>query len=71
MQHHYDIGNDLYQPMLGKTMAYSCGYWRDAKTLAQAKKNCRLAPLTAGGTVSVTQWTTPSANSDLSCRSLP
>ena len=42
-----------------------------AKTLAQAKKNCRLAPLTAGGTVSVTQWTTPSANSDLSCRSLP
>ncbi len=42
-----------------------------AKTLAQAKKNCRLAPLTAGGTVSLTQWTTPAANSDLSCRSLP
>jgi hypothetical protein len=42
-----------------------------AKTLAQAKKNCGLVPLTAGGTVSVTQWTTPPTNSDLSCSSLP
>lgn len=38
-----------------------------AKTLAQAKKNCRLASLTAGGTVAVTQWKTPLANSDFSC----
>jgi hypothetical protein len=42
-----------------------------AKTLAQAKKNCRMAPLTAGGTVSVTQWATPPTNTDLSCSSLP
>ncbi len=35
---HYDIGNDLYQPMLGPTMAYSCGYWdKGAKTLDQAQ----------------------------------
>jgi hypothetical protein len=40
-----------------------------AKTLSQAKKNCRLAPLTGGGIVTVTQWKTPSANSDLSCLS--
>ena len=38
-----------------------------ATTLAQAKKNCRLAPLTGGGAVSVTQWKTQPANSDLSC----
>jgi hypothetical protein len=49
-----------------------------AKTLAQAKKNCRLAPLTGGGTVTVTQWAPPPpasstpgapppANNDLSC----
>lgn len=35
---HYDIGNDLYEAMLGKTMAYSCAYWAwGAKTLDQAQ----------------------------------
>src|SRR3989344_439803 len=28
-QHHYDIGNDLYERMLGETFAYSCGYWKE------------------------------------------
>ncbi len=37
-QAHYDIGNDLYEPMLGKTMAYTCAYWQwGAKTLDQAQ----------------------------------
>lgn len=37
-QQHYDIGNDLYEPMLGRTMAYTCGYWdRGAKTLDAAQ----------------------------------
>lgn len=35
---HYDIGNDLFEPMLGKTMAYSCGYWANAKTLDEAQE---------------------------------
>lgn len=34
---HYDAGNDLYQAMLGPTMAYSCGYWRAATTLDEAQ----------------------------------
>jgi cyclopropane-fatty-acyl-phospholipid synthase len=34
---HYDIGNDLYTAMLGPTMAYSCGYWRNARTLEEAQ----------------------------------
>jgi cyclopropane-fatty-acyl-phospholipid synthase len=34
---HYDIGNDLYKEMLGETMVYSCGYWKDAKTLDEAQ----------------------------------
>ncbi len=38
-----------------------------ARTLAQAEKNCRLAPLTGGGTVTLTQWRTKPANSDYSC----
>ena len=42
--------------------------WRPgAKTPAQAKKNCHLAPLTGGGKVTVTQWATRTANSDFSC----
>ncbi|NUO76546.1 MAG: cyclopropane fatty acyl phospholipid synthase [Lysobacter sp.] len=28
-ERHYDLGNDLYQAMLGRRMVYSCGYWRD------------------------------------------
>jgi len=34
---HYDIGNDLYQVMLDKNMAYSCGYWDKAGNLDQAQ----------------------------------
>jgi len=34
---HYDIGNDLYTRMLDERMVYTCGYWRDAKTLQEAQ----------------------------------
>lgn len=36
---HYDAGNDLYEVMLGPTMAYTCGYWKGAKNLEEAQKN--------------------------------
>lgn len=35
---HYDIGNDLYQAMLGKRMAYTCAYWKEAKNLDEAQE---------------------------------
>ena len=35
---HYDVGNDLYRAMLDERMIYSCGYWREAKTLDQAQQ---------------------------------
>ena len=35
---HYDLGNDLYEAMLDPSMAYSCGYWPEAQTLAQAQE---------------------------------
>ena len=35
---HYDIGNDLYEAMLGPTMAYSCGYWQGSRTLEEAQE---------------------------------
>ena len=34
---HYDLGNELFEEMIGPTMAYSCGYWRDAQTLDEAQ----------------------------------
>lgn len=34
---HYDIGNDLYQAMLDRNMAYSCGYWAKADNLDEAQ----------------------------------
>ena len=35
---HYDIGNELYKNMLDKRMNYSCGYWKNSKTLDQAQE---------------------------------
>ncbi|MFH1830303.1 MAG: cyclopropane fatty acyl phospholipid synthase [Pseudomonadota bacterium] len=35
---HYDIGNDLYKAMLDERMLYTCGYWKEANTLAQAQE---------------------------------
>jgi len=34
---HYNLGNDLYQPMLGPTMAYTCAYWQSAQNLDDAQ----------------------------------
>jgi cyclopropane-fatty-acyl-phospholipid synthase len=28
-ERHYDLGNDLFEAMLGKRLVYSCGYWRE------------------------------------------
>lgn len=35
---HYNIGNDLYTAMLDKRLVYTCGYWKDAKTLDEAQE---------------------------------
>jgi cyclopropane-fatty-acyl-phospholipid synthase len=37
-ERHYDIGNDLYRPMLGSRMMYTCAYWKDADTLDAAQE---------------------------------
>jgi cyclopropane-fatty-acyl-phospholipid synthase len=35
---HYDLGNDLFKAMLDRdTMTYTCGYWKDARTLEEAQ----------------------------------
>ena len=55
-ERHYDIGNDLYKNMLDKRMNYSCGYWKNAKTLDEAQEAkldliCRKIKLKPGMTV--------------------
>ncbi|MBS1250529.1 MAG: Cyclopropane-fatty-acyl-phospholipid synthase [Chloroflexi bacterium] len=37
-EHHYDLGNDLYQAMLDKRLNYTCAYWKDASTLDEAQE---------------------------------
>ena len=36
-ERHYDLGDDLYEAMLGPDMLYSCGYWRAADDLHAAQ----------------------------------
>ena len=36
---HYDLGNSLFTAMLDQRMIYSCGYWKDARTLEEAQWN--------------------------------
>jgi cyclopropane-fatty-acyl-phospholipid synthase len=55
-EHHYDLGNDLFQAMLDPRMTYTCGYWEDARTLAEAQEAklelvCRKLRLQPGQTV--------------------
>ncbi len=38
-EHHYNLGNDLYQKMLDKRMVYTCAYWKNAKDLDEAQEN--------------------------------
>ncbi len=53
---HYDTGNDLFKSMLDKRMNYSCGYWRNARTLDEAQESklelcCRKLDLRPGMSV--------------------
>ena len=34
---HYNLSNTMYEQMLGQSMAYTCGYWKDANTLDEAQ----------------------------------
>ncbi len=37
-EQHYDLGNDLYAAMLDARMVYTCGYWKEVKTLDEAQE---------------------------------
>jgi len=54
ISHHYDVGNDFYEIVLGPSMVYSCAYWPSPDaTLEDAQRDkleliCRKLDLTAG-----------------------
>jgi cyclopropane-fatty-acyl-phospholipid synthase len=60
ISHHYDVGNDFYEIVLGPSMVYSCAYWPAPETeggttgtLEQAQRDkleliCRKLALTPG-----------------------
>ncbi|MGY6020218.1 class I SAM-dependent methyltransferase [Streptomyces spinosirectus] len=53
ISHHYDVGNDFYEIVLGPSMVYSCAYWREGGTLEQAQRDklelvCRKLDLKPG-----------------------
>lgn len=55
-EHHYGMGNDLYEIMLDKRMIYSCGYWKNTKSLDKAQEQkldlvCRKLELKKGMTI--------------------
>ncbi|MEV6313947.1 cyclopropane-fatty-acyl-phospholipid synthase family protein [Streptomyces sp. NPDC051776] len=38
ISHHYDVGNDFYERVLGPSMVYSCAYWEEGSTLEAAQR---------------------------------
>ncbi|MER7836090.1 cyclopropane-fatty-acyl-phospholipid synthase family protein [Streptomyces sp. NPDC096040] len=53
ISHHYDVGNDFYEIVLGPSMVYSCAYWEDDGTLETAQRDklelvCRKLDLKPG-----------------------
>ncbi|WP_037677277.1 class I SAM-dependent methyltransferase [Streptomyces griseus] len=53
ISHHYDVGNDFYEIVLGPSMVYSCAYWQDGGNLEDAQRDkleliCRKLGLSPG-----------------------
>ncbi|MFE7778018.1 class I SAM-dependent methyltransferase [Streptomyces sp. NPDC057445] len=53
ISHHYDVGNDFYELVLGPSMVYSCAYWADGGSLEDAQRDkldliCRKLALDEG-----------------------
>ncbi|MFD5510958.1 class I SAM-dependent methyltransferase [Streptomyces sp. NPDC127051] len=53
ISHHYDVGNEFYEHVLGPSMVYSCAYWSPGSTLEEAQRDkldlvCRKLDLQPG-----------------------
>jgi cyclopropane-fatty-acyl-phospholipid synthase len=41
-ERHYDVGNDLYEAMLGARLVYTCAYWKDGADTLDAAQEAKL-----------------------------
>ncbi|MBT2452964.1 class I SAM-dependent methyltransferase [Streptomyces sp. ISL-43] len=53
ISHHYDVGNEFYEHVLGPSMVYSCAYWTPGGSLEDAQRDkldlvCRKLALRPG-----------------------
>ncbi|MEV7277954.1 cyclopropane-fatty-acyl-phospholipid synthase family protein [Streptomyces sp. NPDC093111] len=39
ISHHYDVGNEFYELVLGPSMVYSCAYWTEQGSLEDAQRD--------------------------------
>ncbi|WAZ22218.1 cyclopropane-fatty-acyl-phospholipid synthase family protein [Streptomyces cinnabarinus] len=42
ISHHYDVGNDFYEIVLGPSMVYSCAYWQTPDSTLEAAQHDKL-----------------------------
>lgn len=42
ISHHYDVGNDFYEIVLGPSMVYSCAYWPDPDSTLEVAQRDKL-----------------------------
>ncbi|MFX4294494.1 class I SAM-dependent methyltransferase [Streptomyces bohaiensis] len=66
VSHHYDVGNDFYDLVLGPSLVYSCAYWDTSHPVAGASD----APAGPGARTAVTLEAAQEAKLELICRKL-
>src|SRR5919206_570625 len=42
ISHHYDVGNDFYRLLLGRSLVYSCAYFPEAATTLEQAQEAKL-----------------------------
>jgi cyclopropane-fatty-acyl-phospholipid synthase len=42
ISHHYDVGNDFYQLVLGPSMTYSCAFWDETASTLEAAQTAKV-----------------------------
>ena len=72
-RYHYDLGNDLFQSMLGKRMIYTSGYWKQrevSKRPRRPTKACRRQVAVAARHEGSGRWLRLGRNGQVLCRTL-
>ncbi|MCX4762666.1 class I SAM-dependent methyltransferase [Streptomyces sp. NBC_01275] len=69
ISHHYDVGNDFYEIVLGPSMVYSCAYWPDLDAASDTTSDAA-SDMTAGAASDAALETAQRDKLELVCRKL-